>query len=171
MDQNLYNNKAFKYQVKACFKNTFGKDTNYHINTILMKKNTRVLALVVFYELRNIHPRKMFKVLSCVIYTIINRYVCIDYLGTEKKKISELRLGCNLKSKHEGMDYDNLFGIGIPDILLNMLSCHIFLNNNESIVILKCRNSMSEYYFNKGFIELTCDEDSRVGNLEIGRGE
>ena len=57
------------------------------------------------------------------------------------------------------MDYDNLFGIGIPDILLNMLSCHGFLNNSDSIVILKCPNGMSEYYFNKGFIELTCDED------------
>ena len=54
-----------------------------------MKQNTRVLALVVFYELGNINPRKMFKVLSCVIYTIIDRYVCIDYLGTEKNKISE----------------------------------------------------------------------------------
>ena len=69
----------------------------------------------------------MFKVLSCAIYTIIDRYVCVDYLGTKKKKISELRLGCTLKGKHDGMDYDNLFGIGIPDILLNMLSCHKIL--------------------------------------------
>ena len=102
----------------------------------------------------------MFRVLSCVIYTIIDRYVCIDYLGTEIKKISELRLGCTFSSKHEGMDYNNLFGIGIPDILLNMLSCHGFLNNNDSIVILKCPNRMSEYYFNKEFIQLTCDEDN-----------
>ena len=101
----------------------------------------------------------MFRVLSCVIYTIIDRYVCIDYLGTETNKISELRLGCTLKTKHEDMDYDNLFGIGIPDILLNMLSCHGFLNNNESIVILKCPNRMSKYYFNKLFIQITCDED------------
>ena len=57
------------------------------------------------------------------------------------------------------MDYENLFGIGVPDILLNMFSCHGFLNNNESIVIIKCPNRMSEYYFNKGFIQLTCDED------------
>ena len=101
----------------------------------------------------------MFKVLSSVIYTIIDRYVCIEYLGTEIKKISVLRLGCTLKTKHEGMDYHNLFDIGIPDILLNMFSCHGFLNNNESIVILKCPNRMSEYYFNKEFIQLTCDED------------
>ena len=57
------------------------------------------------------------------------------------------------------MEYDNLFGIGIPDILLNMLSCRGFLNNNESIVIIKFTNRMSEYYFNKWFIQLTCDED------------
>ena len=101
----------------------------------------------------------MFKVLSCVIYKIIDRYVSVDYLGTEIKKINELSLGCTLKIKHEAMDYDNLFGIGIPDILLNMLSYHGFLNNNESIVILKCPNRMSEYYFNKGFIQLIYDED------------
>ena len=124
------------------------------------QKNTRVLALVVFYEHGSTNPRKNFKVLSCVIYTIIDRYFCIDYLGTEKKKISELRPGCTLKRRHEGMDYNNLFGIGIPDILLNMLYCHVFLNNNESIVILKCPNRMSEYCFNKGFIQLTCDEDN-----------
>ena len=56
------------------------------------------------------------------------------------------------------MDYDKLFGIGIPDILLNMLSCHGFLNNNESIVILKCPYRMSDYYFNNGFFQVTCDE-------------
>ena len=63
-----------------------------------MKRNTRVLALVVHYELGNINPRKMFKVLSCVIYTIIDRYVCIDYLGTEIKKIGQLNLGISLKT-------------------------------------------------------------------------
>ena len=86
----------------------------------------------------------MFKVLSCVIYTIINKYVCIDYLGTDKKTKSDLKIGCTLSSKHDGMDYNNLFGIGIPDILLNMLSCNGFLKNDDSIVILKCPNRMSE---------------------------
>ena len=63
-----------------------------------------------------------------------------------------------MKTKHEGVDYDNLFGIGIPDIFMNMLSCQWFINNNESIVILKCSNSMSQYYFNKGFIQLQRDK-------------
>ena len=46
MNPTLYKNKAFKEQVKVCFRNKFGPDTTFHINTILMKKNTRVLALV-----------------------------------------------------------------------------------------------------------------------------
>ena len=71
-----------------------------------------------------------------------------------------------MKTKHEGMDYDNLFGIGIPDIFMNMLSCQGFINNNDSIVILKCLNRMSQYYFNKGFIQLTCDEDHLKKNPE-----
>ena len=78
-----------------------------------MKRDTRVLALVFCYDLGNFNPRKMFRVLSCVIYTIIDRYVCIEYLGTETKKISELRLGCSLKTKYEDMDYDKLFGIDV----------------------------------------------------------
>ena len=40
------------------------------------------------------------------------------------KKTSQLKLGLSLKTKHEGMDHDNLFGIGIPDIFMNILSCH-----------------------------------------------
>ena len=64
-----------------------------------------------------------------------------------------------MKTRHGNKEYDNLFGIGIPDIFMNMLSCQGFLNNNDSIVILKCPNSISQYYFNKVFIQLTCDED------------
>ena len=43
----LYTNKVFKYQVKACLGNTFGSDTNKHINNILLRHNTRVIALIV----------------------------------------------------------------------------------------------------------------------------
>ena len=112
----LHTNKVFKDQVKAFLSNTFGADTNKHINKILLKRNTRVIALVVYSELGNTNPKKMFKVLSCVIYAIIDRYVCMDYLGTEIKKISQLNLGRSLKTRHEDKDYDNLFGIGIPDM-------------------------------------------------------
>ena len=57
------------------------------------------------------------------------------------------------------MDYNNLLGIGIPDLLLNVLSCHGFLKNNDYVVILQFPNRTSEYYFKKGFVILECDED------------
>ena len=84
MNPNLHKNFVFKEQVKGCLKNTFCPSTNIHIGKILLKTNTRVLALVMLYENRGGDTRKMFRVLSCVIYTIINKYVCIDYLGYDK---------------------------------------------------------------------------------------
>ena len=71
-----------------------------------------------------------------------NTFVLTIYV--QKKILIELKLGLTLKTKHEDMDYDNLFGIGIPDIFMNMLSCQGFINNKESIVILKCPNRMSQ---------------------------
>ena len=85
----------------------------------------------------------MLRVLSCVIYIVIDKYVCIDYLGSDKLKLSGLKIGCTGSNKHNGMDYNNVFGIGITDLLLNLLSCHGFLRNNDYVVILKCPNSMS----------------------------
>ena len=123
-----------------------------------MKANTRVLELVMFYENRGKNARKMFRVLSCVIYTIISKYVCIDYLGSEKSKLSDLRLGVTGRYKHLDKDYDNVLGFGIQYILLNLLFFQVFSKNNESVVILKCPHRMSEYYFNKGFNIFDCDE-------------
>ena len=49
MNSILHKNKVFREQVKVCLKNTFGPYTNTHIGRILLKDNTRVLALVVLY--------------------------------------------------------------------------------------------------------------------------
>ena len=84
MYKSFHKKKVFREQVKLCLKNTFGPSTNAHISKILLKPNTRVLALVMSYENREKIARKMFRVLSCVIYTIISKYFCIDYLGYEK---------------------------------------------------------------------------------------
>ena len=68
-----------------CTKTTFGAITKPHISKILAKNNTRVLALLIFYETRK-NSKKFLKVLSCVIYTIISNCVYIDYLASELKK-------------------------------------------------------------------------------------
>ena len=74
-------------------------------------------------------------------------------------KLSDLHLGCTGKNKHNDTDDENVWGIGIPDLLLNFLSCNGFSKNNESVVILKCPNRMSEYYFNKRFVIFKCGEE------------
>ena len=68
----LYINKVLREQVKTCFKNTFGTYTNKYIHKTLQKKY-KSACIICFYALGNINPRKMFKVLSCVIYTILDR--------------------------------------------------------------------------------------------------
>ena len=106
-----------------------------------------------------------------MLYTQIltNKFVLTIYV--QKKILSELKLGLTLKTKHEGMDYDNLFTFGLPEIFMNMLSCQGFINNNESIVILKCPNRMSQYYFNKEFTQLKCDEDHLKKSQKMSKKE
>ena len=90
---NLFRHKVFKEQVILCLKDTFGADTNKQINLILKRRNTRVIVLIINYEHGNYSTIKMFKVLSCVVYTIIDKYVCVDYLCTLNKILSELNIG------------------------------------------------------------------------------
>ena len=90
------------------------------------------------------NANKMFRVLSCVIYKIISKYVCIDYLGYEKSKLSGLCLGVTGRYKHLDKNYDNVLGFKIPYLLLNLLSCQSFFKNNESVVILKFPHRMFE---------------------------
>ena len=51
--------------------NTFGESTQPFIKATLSKNNTSVLELIMFYETGADNPKKYFRVLSCLIYTII----------------------------------------------------------------------------------------------------
>ena len=61
--------------------NTFGAITQHHIRATFPKNKTRVLELLIFNETRADNTKKSFRVLSCVMCTIIKNYVCIDYLS------------------------------------------------------------------------------------------
>ena len=65
-------------------------------------------------------------------------------------------------SKHIDKSFDRILGIGIPYLLMNLMSFHGFLRNINSVVILKCLKRMLEYYFSKEFNILEC----YVNNLE-----
>ena len=77
-----------------------------------------------------------------------------------RKTLSDLRPGVAGSYKHLREKFDNVLGFVIPYLLLNLLSFQGFLKNNKSVVILKCRHRMFEYYFNKGFIIFNCDENN-----------
>ena len=109
----------------------------------------------MFYETRK-NPNKVFKVLSCVIYTIISNCVCIDYLASESKTISELPDGSVGGYKNEEKSYDKILRIGVPYLLMNLMSCNGFLKNKYPVVIIKHPNRMFEYHFSKGFIHFDC---------------
>ena len=72
-------NKTFIEQMKKCMFTTFGAIAQPFIKSTLLKKKTIVLILTMFYEKRA--KNIAYRVCSCSIYTIIERYVCIHYLA------------------------------------------------------------------------------------------
>ena len=88
----------------------------------MLQKNTCVISLVMIYENRTTNPTKMFRVLSCVLYYVIDNYVCIDYLCWHSKTL--IVICCD--KMFVGTGYNESLGIGIPEMLLNLISCHGF---------------------------------------------
>ena len=50
------------------------------------------------------------------------------------------------------MNYIKLLGIGIPEVLMNIISWHGYRNKIKSTVILLCCTELVEYYTSKGLI-------------------
>ena len=87
------------------------------------------------------------RVLSCVVYSIIDNYVCIDYLLSQSKTSSSI----SSKPKFEDTIFNILLGIGIPELLLNLVSCHGFMRKPNSTVILNFQSRLIENCLAKGF--------------------
>ena len=51
-------------------------------------------------------------------------------------------------------------GIGIPDLLMKLMSCHGFLKKKNSIVILKFPKRILKYYFPKVFTLFECNTNT-----------
>ena len=93
------------------------------------------MALIMIYENNGHIEKTVYMVLSCVVYTIIDIYVCIDYLSCKSKIISPF----SSKPKIEQTSFNILLVIGIPELLLNLVSYHRFMKKQNSTVILNCR--------------------------------
>ena len=65
----------------------------------------------------------MYRVLSCVLCSLIENYVCIDYFSCQSKTFSVIP--CN--PTFEYTSFNILLSIGISELLLNLVSCHGFM--------------------------------------------
>ena len=138
-------NKIFTKKVEKCLGYSFFIRTMKNIKKNLMKKNTFVMAPIVIYE--NNGEKKVYRVLSCVVYTLIDNYVCIDYLLCQSKTVSDISSNSTFKYT----SFNLLLGIGIPELLLNLLYCHRFTKKPNSTVILNFRSRLINNYLSKGF--------------------
>ena len=86
-------------------------------------------------------------VLIFVVYTLIYNYVCIDYLSCQSKTLSAI--SCNPAFKNTS--FNMLSGIGIKELLLNLVSCHGFTKKQNSTVIFNCQTCLVTNYLSKGF--------------------
>ena len=84
----------------------FSSKTTIPIRTVFIKENPHVLSLMTFYENRK---NMILKVLSQVVYCIMENYACADFLCCLQTKL-------HLKNKgFENTTYNDISGIGIHE--------------------------------------------------------
>ena len=88
----------------------------------------------------------MYRVLSCVFNNLIDNYVCIEYMSCQSETLSAI--SCNPKFMET--IFNILLGIGISELLRNLVSCHGFMKKPNSTVTLNFRNRLVKSYLSKG---------------------
>ena len=113
----------------------------------MKKKNKYVIAPIMFYDSKGTKPEKLYRVLSCFLSHLIDNYVCIDYLYCQYKTLG--RIYSNII--YEQTSFNMLLGIDIPEVLLNLVSCHGFIERKNSTVILNFRSCLVNNHLEKWF--------------------
>ena len=80
VNSSLHVNKLFIEQVEIILNATFHERTMVPIIYVMKKKNTYIIALIIFYENKVTKQKKVYRVLNCVIYSLMDNYILIDYL-------------------------------------------------------------------------------------------
>ena len=78
--------------------------------------------------------------------TLIDNYVCIDYMLCQSETLSAT--SCNPKFMETS--FNILLGIGISELLRNLVSCHGFMKKPNSTVKLNFQNCLVNNYLSKG---------------------
>ena len=124
------------------------------IRNFLENNNTCVMALIMIYE-NNRGKKKVYRVLSCVVYSFIDNYVFIGYISCKSKTLSSI----SSKPTFEQTSLNILLGIEIPELLLKLVSCHGFKKKPNSTVILNSWSCLVNNYLEKGFYIIEKDSN------------
>ena len=76
-------NKVFRVQFEKCLSVSFDSLAMETIKNCLKKNNTCVMPLMMIMRITEEIQKKLYRVLSCVVYYLIENYVCIDYLSCQ----------------------------------------------------------------------------------------
>ena len=83
-------NNVFIIQVKKILSLSFSARKMENIKDFLMKKNTCVMVLIMIYENNGEITKQFYRVLSCIIYYLVDNYFCIYYLSCQSKTLSSI---------------------------------------------------------------------------------
>ena len=145
----LHADKLLREQVDKFSRENFHQNTMTSVRNVL-KNNKCFIALIMFYENRPNNATKLYRVLICIIYSIIENFVCVGYICCQSKTISEI----SSDKLFEDNSYNELLGIVISEVLMNLISCQEFMKSSDSTVMLVFRSRLVNYYLSKGFIIL-----------------
>ena len=110
-----------------------------------MKKKTSIMVIIIFYENIGKDTITVYRVLGCVVYNIIDNYVCIYYLACQSKTLCDISSNPTFKETTLNL----LLGIDIPELLLDLVSCYCFMTKSNSDVILNCQSGLIKNYLSK----------------------
>ena len=100
------------------------------------------MVLIIIYENNGGNTKTVYRVLSCVVYSLIYNHVCIDYISCQSKTSSFILS----KPIFEQTSFNILLGIVIPELLLNLVPFHGFMKKPNSTVILNFRSCLVNNY-------------------------
>ena len=87
---------------------------------VLREENTSVIFPLMIYENRK---NTIFKLLISVVYSIMDNYLCANHLCFQKARLHFSNKG------FENTTFNDISGIIIPELLMNIISCHGFVND------------------------------------------
>ena len=93
------------------------------IRDIMKKKNTCGMALIIIYDHNGGNAKEVYRLSSCVVYSIKDNDFFIDYFLCQSKTLRPI----SSKLTFGETSFNVLLGIGITELLMNLVSCHNFM--------------------------------------------